>query len=249
MTEDTTPDAAHTHSFTGAQGMNSSIQDSFNLGWKLALASRSLASPLLLASYTTERLPVIAQVLKNSTAILNEAVIRDAAKNFGQAWIPGQEMRQLDINYRGSPIVFDELNSENDCGERVVAGDRAPDAPGLIAKRGNATRLFNIFRPTQHTALIFPREGLDVSSLVATLAAYPEGTVKKIIVLPKGSPSIGENILGVDDFVIDNEDHAWTTYPTTAGANIVIIRPDGYVGLVANSTEGLEKYRELVFAV
>jgi 2-polyprenyl-6-methoxyphenol hydroxylase-like FAD-dependent oxidoreductase len=44
-------DAAHVHSPVGGQGMNTGIQDAWNLGWKLALAARGVASPRLLDSY------------------------------------------------------------------------------------------------------------------------------------------------------------------------------------------------------
>lgn len=39
-------DAAHVHSPVGGQGMNTGIQDAFNLGWKLALAARGIAAPV-----------------------------------------------------------------------------------------------------------------------------------------------------------------------------------------------------------
>ncbi|KAG9239305.1 FAD binding domain-containing protein [Amylocarpus encephaloides] len=50
-----TGDAAHTHSPKAAQGMNTSMHDSFNLSWKLNLAIRGLALPSLLSTYTHER--------------------------------------------------------------------------------------------------------------------------------------------------------------------------------------------------
>jgi len=51
-------DAAHVHSPAGAQGMNTGIQEAWNLGWKLALVTRGLAEEALLDSYDTERRPV-----------------------------------------------------------------------------------------------------------------------------------------------------------------------------------------------
>ena len=55
-------DACHTHSPKAGQGMNVSMQDTFNLGWKLAAVLRGLASPALLHTYSTER-QVIAKEL------------------------------------------------------------------------------------------------------------------------------------------------------------------------------------------
>jgi 2-polyprenyl-6-methoxyphenol hydroxylase-like FAD-dependent oxidoreductase len=67
-------DAAHVHSPAGGQGMNTSIQDSANLGWKLAATVRGWAPPGLLDTYQAERLPVGQQVLRNSGALLRIAL-------------------------------------------------------------------------------------------------------------------------------------------------------------------------------
>src|SRR5665213_564544 len=58
-------DAAHIHSPAGGQGMNTGIQDSVNLAWKLALVSRGHARPVLLATYSPERSAVGAMVLRS----------------------------------------------------------------------------------------------------------------------------------------------------------------------------------------
>jgi 2-polyprenyl-6-methoxyphenol hydroxylase-like FAD-dependent oxidoreductase len=56
-------DTAHIHPPTGAQGMNTGIQDAYNLGWKLALAVHGVAAPGLLDSYHAERHPVGEEVV------------------------------------------------------------------------------------------------------------------------------------------------------------------------------------------
>ena len=56
-------DAAHIHSPVGAQGMNTGLQDAYNLAWKLALVVRGRADPALLASYEAERMPVARKLL------------------------------------------------------------------------------------------------------------------------------------------------------------------------------------------
>ena len=56
-------DAAHVHPPTGAQGMNTGIQDCYNLAWKLALAVQGAAAPGLLDSYHAERHPVGEEVV------------------------------------------------------------------------------------------------------------------------------------------------------------------------------------------
>ncbi len=63
-------DAAHVHSPAGGQGMNTSIQDAANLGWKLAATVQGWAPAGLLDSYDAERHPVGKQVLRASGAML-----------------------------------------------------------------------------------------------------------------------------------------------------------------------------------
>jgi 2-polyprenyl-6-methoxyphenol hydroxylase-like FAD-dependent oxidoreductase len=59
-------DAAHIHSPVGAQGMNTGLQDAYNLAWKLALVVRGRADPALLASYEAERVPVARKLLETT---------------------------------------------------------------------------------------------------------------------------------------------------------------------------------------
>jgi 2-polyprenyl-6-methoxyphenol hydroxylase-like FAD-dependent oxidoreductase len=59
-------DAAHVHSPMGAQGMNTGLQDAYNLAWKLALVVKGRAAPALLDSYAQERMPVAQQLLRTT---------------------------------------------------------------------------------------------------------------------------------------------------------------------------------------
>jgi 2-polyprenyl-6-methoxyphenol hydroxylase-like FAD-dependent oxidoreductase len=70
-------DAAHIHSPVGAQGMNTGLQDAYNLGWKLALVASGLADTPLLDSYEEERIPV-AQALLSTTDRMFSLVISDS---------------------------------------------------------------------------------------------------------------------------------------------------------------------------
>src|SRR5438105_4141353 len=56
-------DAAHVHSPMGGQGMNTGLQDAYNLGWKLALVVNGRADAALLDSYEAERIPVAQRLL------------------------------------------------------------------------------------------------------------------------------------------------------------------------------------------
>ena len=59
-------DAAHVHSPVGGQGMNTGLQDAYNLAWKLSLVVKQEADPGLLNSYNDERLPVAKRLVKTT---------------------------------------------------------------------------------------------------------------------------------------------------------------------------------------
>jgi FAD binding domain-containing protein len=59
-------DAAHIHSPVGAQGMNTGLQDAYNLAWKLALVVSGRADAALLDTYSDERIPVAQQLLSTT---------------------------------------------------------------------------------------------------------------------------------------------------------------------------------------
>ncbi|KAF9068403.1 hypothetical protein BDP27DRAFT_1327290 [Rhodocollybia butyracea] len=247
-------DASHVHSPTGGQGMNSGVQDSFNLAWKLALVHKGLSPRSVLESYSQERLRVVASMLNKTTELF--------AKEFSgkQQSTPylnrGYELRMLGINYRGSHLVLDEKNLENDSetidayrsGDdgTVRAGDRAPDAPNLAhLGRTTSIALFDIFKPNHHTALIFYGSGGQTTAEQAleTLREYPSGLVKTIIMLPgfssfETSPGLSEMI------VVDTKGYAHTNYAIEHDKpTVVIVRPDGYIGaLVTSGSAGIHNY-------
>jgi len=70
-------DAAHIHSPVGAQGMNTGLQDAYNLAWKLALVAQGRAAPALLDSYEEERIPVARRLL-NTTDRAFRLVVSDS---------------------------------------------------------------------------------------------------------------------------------------------------------------------------
>jgi hypothetical protein len=149
-------DAAHVHPPTGAQGLNTSIQDVYNLGWKLARVLRGEATDKLLATYEAERRPVAAQMLDIAGGLTRGGD--------GTVQPRGRQTQQLDINYRGSTLSVDRGRS----GRTLVAGDRAPDA---IYKAGDGTqrRVFEDLRGPQFTLLLFDGVEIDLPADVRDL--------------------------------------------------------------------------------
>ncbi|WP_248795462.1 FAD-dependent oxidoreductase [Pseudomonas sp. MWU13-2105] len=149
-------DAAHIHPPTGGQGLNTSVQDAYNLGWKLAAATHG-APDTLLDTYEEERRPVAAGMLGLATRLL-DAQTRGTMHR-------GREVQQLDIGYPGSSLALGKA----DTASAVVAGDRAPDAL-VRGAGGQSIRLFDLFRGGHWTLLGYqverasvpPRAGLRI---------------------------------------------------------------------------------------
>jgi len=154
-------DAAHIHPPTGGQGLNTSVQDAYNLGWKLAAVIKG-APEKLLATYEEERRPIAAEMLGLSTKLLQAAKDRADMRR-------GRETHQLDLGYPQSSL---SLNKPARSPERVTAGDRAPDAP-IRGAAGQPTRLFKLFQGAHWTLLgyqvdreaIAPRRDLHIHTV------------------------------------------------------------------------------------
>ncbi|MBD2896919.1 Flavin-dependent monooxygenase [Actinomadura sp. RB99] len=147
-------DAAHVHSPAGGQGLNTGVQDAYNLGWKLA-AVLSSASPSLLDTYEEERLPVAAGVLGISTALY-----RKAAEGQADAHKRGEETQQLLLAYPDSPLS-----------SGPHGGTRAPNA-----SLADGTTLFDAFRGPHFTLLAFntPAPACGPAVRTVPITANPE---------------------------------------------------------------------------
>ena len=149
-------DAAHVHPPTGGQGLNTSVQDAYNLGWKLAAVVGGAAQSLL-DSYEEERRPIAAQMLGLATKLLDDAKRGEIRR--------GREVHQLDIGYKWSRLAMEAPGRARG----PFAGDRAPDAP-LVGAAGQSVRLFELFKGTHWTLLAYearrhhvpPRRGLHI---------------------------------------------------------------------------------------
>jgi 2-polyprenyl-6-methoxyphenol hydroxylase-like FAD-dependent oxidoreductase len=212
-------DAAHVGLFFG---MQTGIQDAYNLGWKLAHVVHG-APDALLDSYQEERLPIAQQdlvaggvvtgVKTVTTALLNKEA---SAEQKPTPAIPNAAiiLTQLGITYRGSRLSCDLDNTTG-----IRAGDRAPNALCVHATNGEPVRLFDQFRGTHFTLLAFgtqpvlslPAEDLD--RLCAYTITHP-----------------GEMIVSDRHTLVDHEGDAFRAYGVTSDA-LILVRPDGYVGL------------------
>ncbi len=233
-------DAAHVHSPAGAQGMNTGIQDAYNLAWKLALVERGLADESLLDSYQAERHPVGVQLLKTTDRLFSVlgghnplarlARGRVAPLLAGQVltrpWVLRRAvglLAQLRLHYPDSP-----LNAEDGSGWRdaPAPGDRAREADVIID--GHAGRLHEVFRGTQHTVLLFT--GLDDEARPAVelcrIAEHLEQTYPGLV---KARVVTAERFADHPAALGDPTRSAHRQYGVTSACAFVV-RPDKYIG-------------------
>jgi 2-polyprenyl-6-methoxyphenol hydroxylase-like FAD-dependent oxidoreductase len=254
-------DAAHIHSPFGAQGMNTGIQDAYNLGWKLALVISDKASEHLLDTYEEERLPIAKRVLAQTDAntrillsdnpvvrFLREHVLTlDAVQDY-----LARRSSQLFVNYRasslsrsyGEPLAKALLGYR--AGEKAGvadrfdflaaphAGDRAPDGPAVDAASREETSLFREFRGTHFSLLLF-------DGLAHTEAGYANlSKIARQVEALLGN-TVKTHIVISTDEVPEELDMDGTVLLDGSGSlhelygagaeSLYLIRPDGYVGL------------------
>jgi len=181
-------DAAHIHSPVGAQGMNTGLQDAYNLGWKLALVASGRAGAALLDSYEIERIPVARRLLSTTDRLFSAAVSDTTfAGLFRTRLFPKiaalamrierlrklafRTISQTGIHYRTSPLS-ETLPGLPDAGPR--AGDRFPWLRVALSPNGSGEDLFQQLDDTRFTLILVgqpaPAEGVPgLRDLLCTL--------------------------------------------------------------------------------
>jgi 2-polyprenyl-6-methoxyphenol hydroxylase-like FAD-dependent oxidoreductase len=211
-------DAAHVGLFFG---MQTGIQDAYNLGWKLALALYGMPDALL-DTYQAERFPIAQQDLAAggveagvktvTTALLNQ---ESSTEQKPAPAIPNAAiLTQLDITYRGS-----RLSRDLDDTTGIRAGDRAPDAPCVHVASGGLVRIFDLFQGTHFTILAFGTQPMP---------SLPEECLGLLRAYTITRP--GDMIISDPHTLINREGDAFRAYGVT-GEALILVRPDGYVGL------------------
>lgn len=213
---------------------------------------KGLSPPTLLDSYTTERLPVIAEML-DITSGLSDKMRK--APTIEDAMEREERLNMLGINYRTSPIVVDEYTHATPVSayrvldqRELVAGDRAPDAPGLVfVASGAETRLFDTVSTTYHTVLVFTPDTSTLTDILEVLRRYPWDVIRLLIILPQGSAEMSTNA-GKTDVVVDQGGHACRAYFALEGEQkVVVVRPDGVVGAIVHGAQGVGAYLNKIF--
>lgn len=210
-------EAAHVHPPAGGQGMNTGIQDAYNLGWKLAAVLHG-AKPSLLDTYDEERRPVAQAVLQDSfqKAELVLGTATDSGELFQSLNTLNDDLTsELGISYSSSSLT-QSMSDENRMGPKP--GDRAPDAKGLHGNHFDGN-IFDLIRGPHWTVLVFT----DKYGLSLPLKDSNDLHIHRI------SKSNVKNT----DQLIDSKGNAYRIY-NSIGNDMVLIRPDGYIAMRSN---------------
>jgi 2-polyprenyl-6-methoxyphenol hydroxylase-like FAD-dependent oxidoreductase len=262
-------DAAHVHSPVGGQGMNTGIQDAFNLGWKLALAAQDQAAPGLLDTYQAERHPIARSVLRGThlgtRLVLAQTPLMRAIRQWAVPAIvniPSVRRRiltavsQLSINYRSSSLSVDADDRAESRGRLhrdargLRAGDRVPDATLLDARDRQPVTLYDLISHGW-TLLLFPSkdampETIDSLERIARQVQEAVGeAVRSYVVLD----TMAKDDTGVTT-LLDPSHQVSRLFAADSGL-VALVRPDGYLGYRGRPDQPgeLASYLTRVFAM
>jgi 2-polyprenyl-6-methoxyphenol hydroxylase-like FAD-dependent oxidoreductase len=243
-------DAAHVCSPAQGHGMNSGLQDAFNLAWKLALVCHGHSTPAILDSYEAERRPAAETIMASGDAVEHVHSVTGKAERRARdeeirAVFSDPKLRhheaiaeaELNVDYGASPIVMGDKH------EALAPGQRLPDAIKVSFVSGEARMLHELTSRAGHTSLLIggasARDGrlaqLDRSIPARNGAAFIEETVA-LTARHDGQNSCARlapaaaDQLGISD------------------VTLLVIRPDGHVGLRADRdhVEALAAYHALL---
>jgi hypothetical protein len=148
-------DAAHVHSATGGPGLNLGLQDTVNLGWKLAAAVGDDARDSLLDTYETERRPagqrVIMQTQAQSALNAPGADVTALRELFGEMLTDPRNVGRIAETMAGSDISYET-------GGHPLVGRFAPDLE--LRTAGGPIRLAQLTRDARPLLLDMTETGM-----------------------------------------------------------------------------------------
>ena len=221
-------DAAHTHSPAGGQGMNTGIQDAFNLGWKLAQVIQGWSPEALLETFQAERHPVGKRALWMSDLILRGLLVphqpaRSVRDSLFRLFVPRQFVqRRLSHGLSGIGIRYEAPSTAGSS-----AGTRVPDIE-LRDATLRPVRLYELLRSSTLTLIIFTlaaQVSEQRAALLRLLKLAEQDKVAPYVVLDAGlsrQHDLGNNVL--TDYKGELE-RKLATRPGT----VFMLRPDAYI--------------------
>jgi 2-polyprenyl-6-methoxyphenol hydroxylase-like FAD-dependent oxidoreductase len=244
-------DAAHVCSPAQGHGMNTGLQDAVNLAWKLALVCHGICRYELLDSYEAERRPVAEAVTVSGDAaevaqMISDPVERQARDEALRTIFADPDSRhheavaeaELDIDYGGSPIVMGERH------DALAPGQRLNDTIEVRLANGRACMLHELANRAGHTALLIGGPSIDTEML-----AYLDTVIRA----QNLSSAIIEDIVIIVAAFNPHSPYARISAAAAAELGVgeitvLVIRPDGHVGLRSdcNHADDIMRYQQLL---
>jgi 2-polyprenyl-6-methoxyphenol hydroxylase-like FAD-dependent oxidoreductase len=229
-------DAAHAMTPVNGQGLNTGVQDAFNLAWKLRLLLAG-APDSLADSYEAERRPVALAAVRETRAVHEGNLLEGAAgeqrdRALAAAVATPAEVlaaveagHQLHIGYTHSPIVG-QVGGEHTHGPGPRPGDRVPDAAPLVRADGTTTSLGELMRTPALLAItcVGTAPPHDAAEMLAALERRYGDRVRSCVVI------VGEH--PADAAVEVLADPRLRVHGRLGAVHDIalVIRPDGYLG-------------------
>ncbi|WP_308315348.1 FAD-dependent monooxygenase [Streptomyces sp. ISL-100] len=257
-------DAAHCHSPAGGQGLNTGVQDGFNLGWKLAAVSHG-ADPALLDSYEAERRPAALRALRNSDRqtqlwmlragpkrVLRDTLLRVASATgaLDRKLVP--ELAQLDPGLESSPAVPGRLpvsrakNAKSTRSARsgkaaLRPGVRLPDTSWRPLSKTVAASLHAHLAAGRHTLLVLQdgaqtADGEHAAQAAAGIVARSTVSGQTDVVLVTSAESRGGGASDLSYLRAVDASRKLTGL-AEEGPLVIYVRPDGAVGAWSSHRE------------
>ncbi len=214
-------DAAHIHSPVGGQGMNTGLQDAYNLGWKLALVVSGRASAALLDSYEDERIPVARRLLRTTDRAFSLIV--------SDSWPAGLFRTRLLAKVMAFAMTYDAIRR---LAFRTVSqtGIRYPESPlsePLTGLSAGAPRAGDRFP--------WLRARLQPNGPIEDLYGLLDDTRFNLLVIGQPLPAGGVpgpgDLLRVHTVPSDAVNDQELAHRRIPQPSFYLVRPDGHVGL------------------
>lgn len=244
-------DAAHSHSPVAGQGMNTGMQDAYNLGWKLALAVTGRSEESLIDTYAAERRPVAESVIDTTSATTRIAsgqaialrrARNDALRLFGRLGAVQRRMSlalgEYTIHYRDSSLVAESWSGSkprvwsDNAGTGPQAGELLRDA--YLEDRSGPVALRHLVGGTEHHLIVFAADTSDPEVLTAwrNEAQDAMGDFGRVHILTRVHiPQAVE-----DDTLVDRHNEAHNRYGARR-PSMYLIRPDQYIGYRSDNVD------------
>lgn len=241
-------DAGHVHVPIGGQGMNTGIQDAFNLAWKLAYVLKGVAHPQLLDSYNSERHPVAVALLEGTDKAYRNILhpnklLQNTARVFGPFIMRMESVQirfrntleEIEVGYKDSSLAADFSGNSG-----PAAGERAPDALIVRLSDKQTIRLFEVFEGTHWTLLLLSgkqtnsksyKQLVEIGQIINT--KYGKHITTHLVVADTAPPA---NLNWDGSILMDRQHYLHTKYDV-GYARLYLVRPDWYIGFRGHSSD------------